>query len=29
LLTPDSGSFTSGLVRINVQYLKPRGPWTW
>ena len=29
LLTPDAGSFTGGLVRINVQYLKPRGPWTW
>ena len=29
LLTPDSGAFTDGLVRINVQYLKPRGPWTW
>jgi len=29
LLTPDAGSFSDGLVRINVQYLKPRGPWTW
>lgn len=29
LLTPDAGSFTGGLVRINVQYLKPHGPWNW
>lgn len=29
LLTPDSGSFSTGLVRINVQYLKPHGPWNW
>lgn len=29
LLTPDSGSFTGGLVRINVQYLAFRGPWHW
>ncbi len=29
LLTPDSGSFSTGLVRINVQYIKPHGPWNW
>jgi hypothetical protein len=29
LLTPDSGSFSTGVVRINVQYLKPHGPWNW
>jgi len=29
LLTPDAGSFTGGLVRINVQYLAFRGPWHW
>jgi hypothetical protein len=29
LLTPDAGSFTGGLVRINVQYLTFRGPWHW
>lgn len=29
LLTPDSGSFSGGLVRINVQYLAFRGPWHW
>lgn len=28
-LTPDAGSFTGGLVRINVQYLAFRGPWHW
>lgn len=27
-LTPDSGSFTSGIVRINAQYIQPKGPWT-
>lgn len=29
LLTPDSGSFSTGVVRINVQYIKPHGPWNW
>jgi hypothetical protein len=29
LLTPDAGSFSGGLVRINVQYLAFRGPWNW
>lgn len=29
LLTPDAGSFSGGLVRINVQYLAFRGPWHW
>jgi len=29
LLTPDSGAFSTGLVRLNVQYLKPHGPWSW
>ncbi len=29
LLTPDNGSFSTGLVRINVQYLAFRGPWNW
>lgn len=29
LLTPDSGSFSTGVVRINVQYLAFRGPWNW
>ncbi len=29
LLTPDAGAFTGGLVRLNVQYLKPHGPWNW
>ncbi len=29
VLTPDSGSFTAGTVRINVQYLTFRGPWNW
>lgn len=29
ILTPDSGAFTGGLVRLNVQYLKPHGPWNW
>lgn len=28
LLTPDSGAFTAGVVRINVQYLAFRGPWS-
>lgn len=29
LLTADSGSFSTGVVRINVQYIKPHGPWNW
>lgn len=29
LLTPDSGAFSTGVVRINVQYIKPHGPWNW
>ena len=28
-LTPDSGAFSTGTVRINVQYLAFRGPWNW
>ncbi len=28
-ITPDSGSITGGVVRINVQYLAFRGPWNW
>lgn len=28
-LTPDSGSFSTGTVRINVQYITFRGPWNW
>lgn len=27
-LTPDSGTFTDGLVRINAQYILAKGPWT-
>ncbi len=29
MLTPDAGSFSAGIVRINVQYLTFRGPWDW
>lgn len=29
LLTPDSGSFSTGVVRINAQYIKAKGPWPW
>jgi hypothetical protein len=29
ILTPDSGAFSNGVVRLNVQYLKPHGPWNW
>lgn len=29
LLTPVSGAFSTGMVRINVQYIKPHGPWNW
>lgn len=28
-ITPDSGSITGGVVRINVQYITFRGPWNW
>lgn len=28
-LTPDSGSFATGVVRVNVQYISFRGPWNW
>jgi len=28
-ITPDSGSITGGVVRINVQYMAFRGPWNW
>lgn len=28
-LTPDSGSFATGVVRVNVQYITFRGPWNW
>lgn len=29
ILTAQGGSFTAGEVRLSVQYLKPRGPWSW
>jgi hypothetical protein len=28
-ITPDSGSITGGVVRINVHYMAFRGPWNW
>ncbi len=28
-ITPDSGSITGGVVRVNVQYMAFRGPWNW
>lgn len=28
-LAPDSGTLTGGVVRINVQYIAFRGPWSW
>lgn len=28
-LTANGGNFTSGVIRTTLQYLKPRGPWTW
>jgi hypothetical protein len=28
-LTANGGNFTSGVIRTTMQYLKPRGPWTW
>lgn len=29
LFTPAGGNFTGGVIRTNVQYLLPHGPWTW
>lgn len=29
VLTAQGGSFSSGVVRLSIQYLKPRGPWNW
>jgi hypothetical protein len=28
-LTANGGNFTGGVIRTTMQYLKPRGPWTW
>ncbi len=28
-LTSSGGSFTAEVVRVTVQYFKPRGPWSW
>lgn len=28
-LTANGGNFTGGVIRTTIQYLKPRGPWTW
>ena len=28
-LTANGGNFTGGVIRTTLQYLKPRGPWTW
>lgn len=28
-LTANGGSFTGGVVRTTMQYLKPHGPWSW
>ncbi len=28
-ITPNQMEFTGGVVRINVQYLKPKGAWSW
>jgi hypothetical protein len=28
-LTANGSNFTGGVIRTTLQYLKPRGPWTW
>ncbi len=28
-LTANGSNFTGGVIRTTMQYLKPRGPWTW
>ena len=28
-LTANGGNFSGGVIRTTLQYLKPRGPWTW